>query len=113
MKKIIISAALSFITLCAFCQNNKTVNVIVYLKNNSLLPKKITVIAYQPNETGNSTNGFFIMPGQKKKVEYTAGTRVYLANKKQVNVVMGGNRIDNDKPFIIVKKEDNERIFEM
>ena len=67
MKKIIISAALSFITLCAFCQNNKTVNVIVYLKNNSLLPKKITVIAYQPNETGNSTNGFFYYARAKKE----------------------------------------------
>ena len=53
------------------------------------------------------------MPGQKKKVEYTADTRVYLANRKQVNVVMGGNRIDNDKPFIIVKKVDNESIFGM
>ena len=92
MKKIIISAALSFIMLFAFCQNTKTPNVVFYLKNTSLLPKKITVIAYQPNETGNSTNGFFIMPGQKKKVEYTAGTKVYLANRKQVNVVMGGRQ---------------------
>ncbi len=72
------------------------------------MPKKITVVAYQPYETGNSTNGFFIMPGQKKKVEYAVGTKVYLANKQQVNVVMSGKRIDNDKPFIIVKREDNE-----
>ncbi len=108
MKKIIISTTLLFVTFFAFSQTNKTANVVFYLKNNSLLPKKITLIAYQPNETGNSTNGFFIMPGQKKRVEYVEGTKVYLTNREQVDIVMSGKRIDNDKPFINVKKEDNE-----
>ncbi|MFC4262958.1 GIN domain-containing protein [Ferruginibacter yonginensis] len=83
----------------------------IYLKNNSLLPKKPTIITYEPGNTGNGTNGFFLMPGQRKKLRLLVGAKVYIANNNQVATVMSGNRIDNEPPFLIVKKEDNNRVF--
>ncbi len=81
------------------------------LKNNSVLPSKVTVISYQPNETGNGTNSFVMIPYGTKKFRFPVGTKIYLADTEQVNTVMGGNNISNQPPFLTVKKENNNKSF--
>ena len=110
-KSILLTAicimAISF-SLLAQEQNNQKVKVI--FKNGTWLPKNFTVITYTPGETGNGTNGYWLVPGFKKIVTYKVGTKVYLANQPQVNTVMSGKRIDNDTPFMIVKESDNDKV---
>jgi len=47
-----------------------------------------------------------MLPKSVKALSFREGTRVYLASSKQVGVVMSGKRIDQDKPFLIVSKEN-------
>jgi len=109
MKRIIITVTCLLIVAGAFSQNN-TGLIAVKLKNTSLLPKKLTLVSYQPGETGNGTNGFVLLPGSEKRLLFKEGTKLYLASSQQVDTVMSGKRIDNGKPFLVVKKEDNEKI---
>ncbi len=113
MKKTILLTAICLmaISLCLFAQEQKNQTVKVYLKNGTWLPKNFLIITYAPGETGNGTNGFWIVPGFKKTVNYKVGTKIYLANQPQVNTVMSGKRIDNDPPFMIIKETDNEKAF--
>ena len=113
MKQIIIITLLCFTTALSFAQKNTSALIVVKLKNTSLLPKKVTVIAYQPGETGNSTNGFFLMPGAQKLLQFKEGTKIYLANSQQVDTVMSGKRIDSGTPFLTVNKESNGKIFKL
>jgi hypothetical protein len=84
-----------------------------YLKNAQLLPKKVTLISYSPGISGNGTNGYILFPGIKKMVSYRVGTKLYLANSKQVGVVMSGKRIDADKPFWVVSAKDANKIIKV
>jgi hypothetical protein len=81
------------------------------LKNNSWLPKKYTLISYEPGNTGNGTIGFYLFPGFSKSFTFMPGTKIYLADQKQVGVVMSGSRIDEGPPFRIITKEDNKKTF--
>jgi hypothetical protein len=81
------------------------------LKNNSLLPAKLTVISYRPNEKGNGTRGFVIGSYGSRTLKFPAGTKIYLANSEQVNIVMSGKKITDQTPFLIVKEEDEGKIF--
>jgi predicted RecA/RadA family phage recombinase len=110
-----ITLALVFILATAFCfaQKAATVLITVKIKNTSILPKNVTIISYQPGETGNGTNGVFLMPGSEKKFQFKEGTKIYIANAKQVDTVMSGQRIDNGIPFLTVKKDDNNKVFNL
>jgi hypothetical protein len=46
-------------------------------------------------------------------VSYRVGTKLYLANSKQVGVVMSGKRIDADKPFWVVSAKDANKIIKV
>lgn len=81
------------------------------LKNKSLLPAKVTVISYRPDEEGNGTNAFVMMSLGSKKFTFPVGTKIYLANSEQVNTVMSGARITDQPPFLTVKKEDAGKTF--
>ena len=81
------------------------------LKNNNLLPTKITMITYRPDETGNGTTGFFVGPYGIKTYQFPEGTKIYLANSDQVNTVMSGAKISDQPPFLVVKKEDEGKSF--
>lgn len=115
MKKSIFLTAICILAIAiavlAQEQNYKTVKVI--FKNGTWLPKKYTFISYSPGETGNGTTGYWLLPGVKKTITYKVGTKVYLANQPQVNVVMSGKRIDNDIPFMIVKESDNDKVISL
>lgn len=95
----------------ANAQSSQATTVSIKLKNSSLLPKKVAIISYQPGDAGNGTEQVTIMPKSEKGLTYKVGTKIYLADAKQVDVVMSGQRIGKDKPFLIVKKEDAGKTF--
>lgn len=123
MKKVVSKSLIAFAVIVSLgyvftCQAQKNTwtdkpeQVTIYLKNNSILPKKVTLISYQPGETGNGTSGFVLMPFASRKYTFTKGTKIYLAKQKQVDTVMGGGRL-NDEPFLIVKQEDHGKSFKI
>jgi uncharacterized membrane protein YphA (DoxX/SURF4 family) len=95
----------------AQAQTTQDSQVSFKIKNASILPRKLSVISYEPGNTGNGTQGFYLMPGMSKAFKFRAGARIYIATQKQVNVVMSGKRIDKDEPFLVVKKEDEGKTF--
>ena len=97
----------------ATLQQNKPSLISIKLKNNSLLPTKVTIISYQPNQTGNGTNGFFLFSYGSKSFSFPAGTKIYLASSKQVKTVMSGAKIDNQEPFLLIIKADAGKSFNL
>lgn len=79
--------------------------------NNSILPHKYTFIGYEPGTVGNWTNSVFLLPGAYHRFNCPVGTKIYRADRKQVDVVMGGGSIRNDVPFLTVKVEDAGKAF--
>ena len=75
------------------------------LRNNSLWPRKIALISYEPGQNGNSTNIFPIGPYGSSKQRFPLGTKIYLADNAQVDIVMSGKRLDSGKPFLTVTKD--------
>ncbi len=111
MKKIITTTiALCLFTVIAIAQKSNA-DITIILKNSSLLPRKLSIVFYAPNEIGNGTQGCMLAPFGTKKLTFKEGTKIYLANDAQVNTVMSGKRIDTNQPFLVVKKEDNNQIF--
>ena len=81
------------------------------LRNNSPLPRKYTIITYQPSDNGsNGTQGFVLMPTFSKDFQLEVGTRLYVADSDQVDTVMGGQKLSGT-PFLTVKAEDSGKIF--
>jgi putative oxidoreductase len=81
-----------------------------YLKNNSLFPKKVTFIIYQPQQEGNNTIVKWFLPFQKLKFDLPLKSKIYIATVSQVDTVMQGKRIDADKPFISVEEKIKNKI---
>jgi hypothetical protein len=98
-------AAVSTATDDRVARPNNTA-ITFYLQNKSVLPRNITLISYAPNETGNSTQGFTLAPFDNVKVTFEVGTRLFLADNKQVDIVMSGKSINNNIPFMTVQAAD-------
>lgn len=81
------------------------------LRNNSVLPTKVSVISYRPDEKGNGTTAFVMLPYGTRTYRFPVGTKIYLATQEQVNTVMSGTKISDQPPFLQVKKEDNNKTF--
>jgi hypothetical protein len=119
MKQVILSLCLLVIVNANnFSQTGTAVNaepelISFKLKNNSLLPVKITVISYRPDETGNGTKGIFIISYGSVKFSFPVGTKIYLASSEQINTVMSGAKISDQEPFLVVKKEDQGQSFKI
>jgi hypothetical protein len=112
MKRTILFSIFSlFISISVAAQQKDEGEIKFKLKNSSWLPKRYTVISYEPGQPGNGTNGFYLFPGFSKSFTFKAGTRIYVADQKQVGVVMSGARIDNDPPFRLITREDNNKTF--
>jgi hypothetical protein len=90
------------IPLVGSAQNEAPKTVRFELQNKSVLFSKRTLIAYEPSQMGNSTSGLFFLPFQKKEFCFAVGTKLYFANRRQVDIVMDGRRIDTEKPFLEV-----------
>lgn len=87
--------------------------IMFVLHNTSLVPRKVTLISYEPGATGNGTNGFMLGIKGNRTFSFPVGTKLFLANSEQVDVVMSGKRIDSGKPFLVVKKEDAGRVIDL
>ena len=87
--------------------------VTVKLRNPSLLPQRITLISYEPGDIGNGTTGCMLAPKGTRAFRFPVGTKLYLADSEQVDVVMSGKRIDAGKPFLTVKAEDGGKAFDV
>lgn len=92
-----------FLSIGLFAQESSLVKF--KLKNRSALIRKVVLISYTPGDVGNGTRMFRMLPGGVKRLRFMQGTKIYLANQNQVNTVMSGNRIDEQKPFLIVSQQ--------
>ena len=81
------------------------------IRNNSVLPTKLSVITYRPDEKGNGTTVFVILPFVTKTYSFPVGTKIYLATQEQVNTVMSGKGISDQPPFLLLKKKDHNKTF--
>ncbi len=86
-------------------------NITFTIKNNSLLPRMLTMVSYRPDETGNGTTGFMLAPAGKKTYTFPVGTRIFLADRKQVDTVMSGVSIRDREPFLVLKATDEGQVF--
>lgn len=117
MKRIIFAICLFIMTgfVCKAQTNEyekKSQKTISFkLKNNSLLPFKVTLISYRPDENGNGTSGFMMGSYGTKLFRFPVGTKIYLANSKQKNTVMSGAGIKDQPPFLTVKAGDEGKVF--
>ncbi|MFM8832902.1 MAG: hypothetical protein ACKOEV_04610 [Cytophagales bacterium] len=102
--KSLITLTVLFCCFTAFAQSNEKA-IAFKFKNTSLLPKKLTLLSYSPGEAGNGTQAFWMWPSSTKQFSFKEGTKLYKANQKQVDAVMSGSRIDNEKHFLIVTKD--------
>ncbi|MCX6216849.1 hypothetical protein [Spirosoma sp.] len=85
--------------------------VMVRFRNNSLIPRKVMLISYKPDEAGNGTQGIMLLPYSSTTQTFPVGTKVYFADSEQVDIVMSGKRIDEDTPFLTVRKENKGKTF--
>jgi hypothetical protein len=111
MKKVISTTAFVFLAFFVMGQSGHSTLITIHLKNSAWLPRKCTLISYAPGETGNGTQSYWLLPGTSKEWKFLLGTKLYLANQKQVDIMMGGKSIDNGKPFLVIKKEDDNKTF--
>ncbi len=113
MKKYILTSFLMLTVAIATLAQQDEQLITVTIKNSSLLPKKITVISYQPGESGNVTTGVMLWPVGSRKFKFKEGTKIYIATDEQVGTVMSGKRIDQDKPFLTVTRASEGKSFEL
>ncbi|MDZ7935855.1 MAG: hypothetical protein U5M51_13010 [Emticicia sp.] len=113
MKKQISTIALfTILSVGVFAQEKQTntakkQKVSITFKNNSVLPRKYTFVTYQTKDrSSNATEGMVLAPYATKTVTNVVGTELFLADKKQINIVMSSKKIE-DKAFWVFKSEDN------
>ena len=87
--------------------------VTLHFRNNSIGFRKVALIAYAPGETGNSTSIFTLAPYVSTRRRFPAGTRLYFADGKQVDQVMGGKSINAQKPFLVVELQDQGETYDI
>ncbi len=98
----------------AVAQENKTPKkVTITFKNNSILPRKYTFITYSMKDrSSNATHGVVLAPYATKTLTDVVGAELFLANGKQVDVVMSGKSIEG-KAFWVFKAEDDGKTIDL
>ncbi len=107
--KLFFTLIMFFAAIACYSQSNEPIKF--KIKNTSILPKKLTLISYTPGDNGNGTQGYWMWPRATKELTFKVGTRLFLANQKDVSTVMSGGSIEKGKPYLIVKKEDTDKTF--
>ncbi len=87
--------------------------VTLHFRNNSLLFRKVALISYAPGETGNGASIFTLAPYASSRRSFPAGTRIYFADRGQVDQVMTGKSINGQKPFLVVQREDEGETYDI
>lgn len=86
--------------------------VVVSLYNNRPWPYHARLISYSPQEAGNATQTFWLLPFGSKQLRFVSGTRLYLANQPQIDTVMSGNALAA-KPWYILSIKDDGNIINL
>ena len=99
---LMLAFAMAFSASAQTSKSKPTIKVI--FQNKGLLPKKYVFITYQPSTPGNGTNTKVVAPKSRTTFYLEAGTKVYLANKEQIDFVMSGANLSErkDEPFCVV-----------
>ncbi len=106
LKKLLSISLIFFAGLLSVHAQENNKKVTVTFVNNSILPKKYTFVSYRPGNDSNATEGKLLAPYRKKTFTDVVGTQIYMANDKEISVVMSGKRIKS-KPFWVLKPSDN------
>jgi hypothetical protein len=96
----------------SFAQDKSDKMITFKFKNNSILPRKYTFVTYAPNSKSNGTTGDVMIPYGTKEFKVLVGTKIYLADRKEIKVVMGGKQL-NGEPFYIAKLEDDGKVINL
>jgi hypothetical protein len=96
----------------SFAQDNGAKTITFKFKNNSLLPRKYTFITYAPNSKENGTTGDYILPNGTKEFKVLVGTKIYLAERKEVKIVMSGTPLTGE-PFYVAKLDDDGKVINL
>ncbi len=96
----------------SFAQDKGEKTITFKFKNNSILPHKYTFITYAPNSKSNGTVGDIFIPNGTKEFKVLVGTKIYLAERKEVKVVMNGTPLTGE-PFYIAKLEDDGKVINL
>ena len=108
MNKNSLVIIMSFIGSLSFSQEVKTLKTVeITFYNNSIFPRKVSLISYSPDEKGNGTYVQTFLPYSRIKKKFKAGTQLYLANQQEVDIVMSGSKLTG-KPFKVIKEEDDK-----
>lgn len=108
MKKLFSISLIFFAGLLSVKAQENGKKVTLTFINNSILPKKYTFVSYWPGNDSNATEGKLLAPFGKKTFTDVVGTQIYLADNKEISVVMSGKRIKS-KPFWVLKPSDNNK----
>lgn len=106
MKKQLALAIVSLFATLSILAQNQPQTVTITFKNNSLLFRKYTFITYSPGATENGTYGDFLRPGGTKEFTVAVGTRFYLADSQEKDLVMSGQKLSGT-PFYTATSADN------
>ena len=86
--------------------------ITIRLRNASMKSRKVALISYLPGEPGNSTNIFTMAPlVGVRSFRFPVETKLYLADDEQVRTVMSGKRIDDSRPFLVVRASDTGKTY--
>ena len=66
---------INFLNAVAVAQDNQSLPVKVTLRNSFLLPKKVTIISYQPGDAGNGTEQATMLPESIKQLTFREGKK--------------------------------------
>ena len=113
MRFLPVLALLTLFASAASAQKGK--NVSFKLRNNSLLPRKVVVVSYQPSTPGNGTQSYVAGPKTTRRVMFEEGTKIYLANADQVDYVMSGKLLPErgDTPFCTITAAKRDSVYVM
>jgi hypothetical protein len=89
-----------------------TTDITVSFRNNSLWFKRITLISYKSDEAANGAYIFTLAPYTASRRRFPAGTRLYIADQKQADLVMSGGHLEN-APFLLVRQEHQGQTFDI
>jgi hypothetical protein len=95
-----------------FAQDKEAKIITFKFKNNSIFPHKYTFITYAPNSKNNGTTGDIVIPFGTKEFKVKVGTRIYLAERKEVKIVMAGTPLTGE-PFYVARLEDDGKIINL
>ena len=103
---LVLLSAIFFVFAQDKTLQNQPETITITFKNNSMLLRKYTFVTYAPGSDRNGTYGDFMWPGGIKEFTVVVGTRFYLVDSQQKDLVMSGNKLSGT-PFHTVKAEDN------